>query len=474
MDNDSSGRIVEGIRTWIRTAPPGARLPSTRRLVADYGASPVTVQKALRTLAAAGLVETRPGVGTFVRTARTTRSPDYGWQSAALGAPRAVLPRTAGPLRTAPDDAVALHSGYPEPGLLPERLVRTALVRAARGAAATARPPTSGLPELRAWFATEVAAATPAARSTPSATDVVIVPGSQSGLTSIFRSLVAPGQPLLVESPTYWGAILAAHQAGVRPVPVGGDDGGPDPAQLNRALRETGARALYVQPSFANPTGIQWSPDRAQAVLDVVRQHDAFLVEDDWAHDFGIDTSAVPVAASDESGHVVYLRSLTKSMSPSIRVGAVVARGPVLERLVADRSAESLYVSALLQQAALEVVTDPGWRTHLRRLRGQLRERRDLLLDSLRRHAPELRVDRTPAGGLHLWARLPDGTDLAHLVRDCEDRGVWVASGDEWFPTEPSGPYLRLNFSGPDPARYPEAARAVAASLEAAGVSPAG
>ncbi|NYJ02192.1 DNA-binding transcriptional MocR family regulator [Nocardioides thalensis] len=468
MSNDSSTRIVDGLRDWIRTAPPGAQLPSTRRLVADYGASPVTVQKALRSLTAAGLVESRPGVGTFVRAARVTRSPDYGWQSGALGAPRATLPRTAGPMRTAPDDAIALHSGYPEPGLLPERLVRAALVRAARGASATGRPPAAGLPELRAWFAAEVAAATPAARSTPSATDVVIVPGSQAGLTSVFRSLVAPGQPLLVESPTYWGALLAAHQSGVRLVPVAGDDGGPDPVQLDRAFRETGARALYAQPSFANPTGVQWSPGRAQAVLDVVREHDAFLVEDDWAHDLGIDTSSAPLAASDEAGHVVYLRSLTKSMSPTIRVGAVVARGPALERIAADRAAESLYVSGLLQHAALEVVTDPGWRTHLRRLRGQLRERRDLLVDSLRQHVPDLRVDRSPAGGLHLWARLPDGTDVVRLVRACEERGVWVASGDEWFPTEPTGPYLRLNFTGPDPARYPEAARAIGDALASA------
>lgn len=471
MNNDSSSRIADGIRSWIRSAPPGAQLPSTRRLVAEYGASPVTVQKALRSLAAAGIVESRPGVGTFVRAPRSARPADHGWQTAALGAPRSALPRVSGVLRIAPDDAQALHSGYPEPALLPERLVRAALVRAARGAAATTRPPAAGLHELRTWFAAEVAEATPAELAAPTAHDVVIVPGTQSGLTSVFRSLVAPGQPLLVESPTYWGAILAAHQAGVRPVPVTSDDEGPDPAQLDRSLRETGARAVYVQPNFANPTGTQWSPDRAEAVLDVIGRHGAFLVEDDWAHDFAIDTDVRPVAAQDASGHVVYLRSLTKSMSPTVRVGAVIARGPVLERLLADRAAESLYVSALLQQAALEVVSDPGWRSHLRRLRTQLRERRDLLLASLRDHAPSLRVDRVPPGGPHLWARLPDGTDLDRLVRDCETRGVWVASGDEWFPTEPSAPYLRLNFTGPNPPGFAAAAGAIEDALADARIS---
>lgn len=465
MFNDSSSRIAAGIRAWIATAAPGAQLPSTRQLVTEYAASPVTVQKAVRALAAEGLIESRPGVGSFVRAPRPMRPQDFGWQTAALGTPRRTLPSVGGTMRTPPPDAQALHSGYPEADLLPERLVRAALTRAARGSMATTRPDSAGLNDLRTWFATELADQTPAGLAAPTANDVVIVPGSQSGLTSTFRALVAPGQPLLIESPTYWGAIRAAHQSGVRLVPVPSDAEGPDPAGLDRSLRETGARAFYVQPNYANPTGAQWSPDRAEAVLEVVRSHGAFLVEDDWAHDFGIDTEPRPVATRDTAGHVVYVRSLTKSLSPTIRVGAVIARGPARDRILADQSAESMYVSGLLQQAALEVLTDPGWQTHLRRLRGQLRERRALLVDSLIEHAPRLRVDHVPRGGLHLWARLPDNTDTDRLVRDCEARGVYVASGHEWFPAEPSGPYLRLNFTGPNPNGFPAAARTIAATL---------
>ena len=422
------------------------------------------MQKALRRLATEGLVESRPGVGTFVRTIRSAQTPGFGWQTAALGAPRADLARVAGPLQTPPPDVQALHAGYPGPDLLPERLVRTALGRAARSAAATSRPPAAGLPELRSWFATELTDGTPTRLSAPSAGDVVVAPGSQSALTSIFRALVAPGQPLLIESPTYWGAIQAARLARVELVPVPsepGESGGPDPAQVRRALTETGARAFYAQPSFANPTGARWSVERAEGILDAVRAHGAFLVEDDWAHDFGIDADARPLAAHDEDGHVVYLRSLTKSVSPALRVAAVVARGPVRARILGDRAAESMYVSGLLQQAALEVVSDPGWGTHLRRLRVQLRERRDLLVTAVREHAPSLDLDAVPRGGLHLWARLPEGTDVGRVVRACAAEGVWVAGGDEWFPAEPTAPYLRLTFIGPEPARYPAAAQVI-------------
>ena len=465
MANDSSDRILAGIRLWIASAAPGAQLPATRQLVTRYGASPVTVQKAVRALVAEGLVESKPGVGSFVRTPRSSRPQDYRWQTSALGASRTRLPSIGGALRTAPPDVQELHSGYPEPGLLPERLVRAALVRAARGAAATVRSESAGLHGLRTWFAAELAELTPAGAAAPAAHDVLIVPGSQSALTSTFRALVAPGQPLLIESPTYWGAILAAHQAGVRLVPVPSDADGPLPDELARTFRETGARAIYAQPSYANPTGSQWSAERAATVLDVVAAHGAFLVEDDWAHDFGIDSDPRPVAAGDTAGHVVYVRSLTKSMSPTVRVGAVIARGPARERILADRSAESMYVSGLLQQAALEVVTDPGWKTHLRRLRGQLRERRDLLVDSVRAHAPGLQIDQVPRGGLHLWARLPENTDTVRLVRDCEADGVYVSSGDEWFPTEPAGPYLRLNCTGPNPSGFAAAAQVIDRAL---------
>jgi len=459
MLDDSGSRIASELRKWISTAPPGARLPSTRALAARHQAGPVTVQKALRTLTAQGLVEARPGVGTFVRVVRAARPADYGWQTAAMSATAAPAAGLPAALRTAPNDVIALHAGFPDRELLPERLVRSALARAARTDAALSRPPAAGLPELQAWFAGELGAATPADVAAPTPRDVIVLPGSQSGLSAVFRSLVGRGQPVLMESPTYWGAIQAATRAGVRIVPVPSGAEGPDPDQLSRAFAVSGARLFYAQPSYANPTGAQWSTDRARQVLEVVRAHRAFLLEDDWARDFGITTTPSPVAATDDSGHVLYLRSLTKSVSPALRVAGIVARGAARDRLLADRAAESLYVSGLLQAAALDVVTQPAWNRHLRGLSQQLRARRDLLVAGLAEHAPQVHLEHVPAGGLHLWARLPDDTDLARVVRECEAAGVVVAPGTEWFPAEPTAPFLRLSFAGPDPGRFPDGAR---------------
>lgn len=461
MIEDSGSRIASELRAWIAQAPPGARLPSSRELVAQHAASPVTVQKALRTLATQGLIESRPGVGTFVRAVRTARPQDYGWQTAALGAPPTRIPSVPEAMRPAPDGAIALHAGYPDRELLPERLIRAALNRAARSDAALSRAPTAGLPELQAWFASDLRAYTPVDVTPPTGGDVIVLPGSQSGLSSIFRALVTAGQPLLIESPTYWGAIVAAAQAGVQVVPIASGASGPDPDDLARAFEETGARAFYAQPTFANPTGARWSSELRRQVLDIVRARGAFLIEDDWAHDFAITADPDPIAALDDAGHVVYVRSLTKSISPSVRIAAVIARGPARERILRDRGAASMYVSGLLQAAALDVVSQPAWQTHLRNLRQQLRVRRDLLVGGLRDADSGAELECIPTGGLNLWLRLPDGTDPADVVRDCEAAGVLVASGAEWFPAESAGPYIRLNYAGANPGAFPEAGRLI-------------
>jgi DNA-binding transcriptional MocR family regulator len=126
-------------------------------------------------------------------------------------------------------------------------------------------------------------------------------------------------------------------------------------------------------------------------------------------------------------------------------------------------------VSGLLQAAALDVVTHPGWQSHLRGIRHQLRERRDLLASAMLEHAPTAHLTSLPRGGLNLWLRLPDATDLDHLVRSSEAAGVLIAGGNEWFPAEPAGQFLRLNFSGANPAAFPEGARVIGGLLAAQG-----
>ena len=182
------------------------------------------------------------------------------------------------------------------------------------------------------------------------------------------RALAPPGGAVVVESPTYRGALAAVRAAGLTPVPVPSDADGVRPAMLADALERTGARVAYLQPLHANPHGADLSAERRAEVMEIAARSGAFLIEDDWARDLTIDGPApAPLAADDADGHVVYVRSLSKGASPGLRVAAVAARGPAGARLRAARIVEDLFVSAPLQHAALELVSSPGWRRHLKR-----------------------------------------------------------------------------------------------------------
>jgi DNA-binding transcriptional MocR family regulator len=462
MPNDNAqGRVIQELRVAAAGGVAGARLPSVRELMARHRASPVTVQRAIATLAAEGLVEPRPGRGTFIaaRVERTAAPPDLAWQAVALG-DRAVDEAPLLELLAVPrGGAIPLSGGYLQLELRPQSAIEAALARAAHRAAAWERGPVEGREELRAWFAREAGGAL-------TAHDMVVCPGGQAALATAFRALAAPGDPVLVEAPTYLGAIIAARAAGLRVVPVPSDAGGVRPDHLASALRRTGARLVFLQPLYANPHGATLAPERRAAVLDAVAGAGAFAIEDDWSRDLAIDGDPpAPLAAEDRDGHIVYVRSLTKSVAPGLRVAAVGARGAAGARLRGARIVDDFFVSGPLQEAALEIVSSPAWRRHRRRLRSELRARRDALAAALARDAPALELASLPTGGLHLWVALPEGTDDVALAAAAAAEGVVVYPGRPWFAAEPPAPFLRLTFGAATPDALDEGVRRLARAL---------
>jgi DNA-binding transcriptional MocR family regulator len=459
-DDNAGNRVVQDLRAAALAAPAGERLPSVRELMARHRASPVTVQRAIAALAAEGLVEPRPGRGTFAagRPARAP-APDLSWQAVALGARAVDEAPLEELLAVPPTRALPLSGGYLHADLQPIAVVGAALARAARRPGAWERGPVEGREELRAWFARE-------ARGALRAHDMVVCPGGQAALSTALRALTTPGDAVLVESPTYLGAIIAAGAAGLRVVPVPSDADGVRPDHLAAALRRTGARVVFSQPLYANPNGASLRTDRRTAVLDALADAGAFLIEDDWSRDLAIDGEPPPpLAADDRNGHVVYVRSLTKSAAPGLRVAGIGARGAAGARLRGARIVDDFFVSGPLQEAALEIVASPGWRRHLRRLRGELRVRRDALVAAIARHLPQLEPPVVPAGGLHLWVALPEDADDAAVTAAAAREGVVVSPGRPWFPAEPPGPFLRLTYAAAAPDVIDEGVRRLAKAL---------
>ncbi|MFE7126677.1 PLP-dependent aminotransferase family protein [Streptomyces sp. NPDC057617] len=451
-ERSSVSELADSLRQELDRYSPGGKLPSSRALVDRYRVSPVTVSRALARLAAEGLVVTRPGAGAFraARAAAPQRG-DTRWQEVALSAdattelvPRAV--DASGVLITLaapPPGVIEFNSGYLHHSLQPEHAMAAALARAGRRPGAWGRPPSEGLPELREWFARGIG-------DTVTAAEVLITAGGQSALTTALRALAPPGAPVLVESPTYPGMLAIARAAGLRPVPVPVDHDGVRPELLAAAFRATGSRVFVCQPLFQNPTGAVLSPARRPEVLRIAREAGAFVVEDDFVRRLAHDDAGPlprPLAADDPDGAVVHVGSLTKASSPSLRVGALAARGPVLERLRAIHVVDTFFVPRPLQEAALELVGSAAWTRHLRSVSTALKVRRDTLTAALRTELPELDLPYIPSGGYHLWLRLPDGTDEQAVVSAALRAGVAVAPGRPYFSAEPPAAHLRLSFA---------------------------
>ncbi|MFG2379279.1 PLP-dependent aminotransferase family protein [Streptomyces sp. NPDC048504] len=454
QERSSVGELANHLRQELDRYSPGGKLPSSRALVGRFRVSPVTVSRALAQLAAEGLVVTRPGAGAFraaPRPATAAASGDTSWQEVALSADGTAdfVPRTVdasavlATLAVPPPGVIEFNGGYLHPSLQPERAMAAALSRAGRRPGAWGRPPMEGLPELREWFARSIGGAVTAA-------DVLVSAGGQTALTTALRALAPPGAPVLVESPTYPGMLAIARAAGLRPVPVPVDADGVKPSLLADAFRATGARVFVCQPLFQNPTGAVLAPARRPEVLRIARDAGAFVIEDDFVRRLVHEDAGPlprPLAADDPDGVVVHVGSLTKATSPSFRVSALAAHGPVLERLRAIQVVDTFFVPRPLQEAALELVGSPAWPRHLRAISTELKTRRDALTTALRLELPAFSLPHIPSGGYHLWLRLPEGTDEHSLTIAALRAGVSITPGRPYFSAEPPAAHVRLSFA---------------------------
>ena len=441
---DSSIKSLTGtLRSRAEAMPAGARFPSTREIAAAYRVSPVTVSRALATLSAEGSLKTLPGSGTFVAERTMAGIPnelDTSWQTVALG-DRAIDSRSLQTyLEVNPRGALSLSGGYLHPSLMPLRALSIAAHRAVRRAETWEAPDPRGVAALRAWFASHHGSGFDAG-------DVIVCNGGQSAISATFRALVPAGGTLLVEAPTYPGALAVARAAGIRVVPVPMDDDGINPELLADAFESTASRAVYVQPTHHNPTGAVMPAARRREVLEVAGRAGAFVIEDDWARWLGYERTNPPTLISmDGEGRVVYVSSLTKPASPSLRLGALVARGPVADRLRSIRIVDDLFVNRLTQETAIELVGSPGWARQVVDVGRELSARRQVVLVALTELAPALAVPRLPRGGMHLWVSLPPGVDDVSVAEAARERGVLVGAGRSFFATEPPSSHLRLSF----------------------------
>jgi DNA-binding transcriptional MocR family regulator len=470
-------QISNQIRKLILSGdlPDGTRLPPERSLAASLGINRTTVSTAYQELAADGLVRGQVGRGTVICARPRPGGLEYGelypqllpWPQCFVngGQGQDLLVRDLVAL-CAQEDVISLAAGVPDPDLYPvERFAQaTDAVLRRDGRALLQHCPTEGHQPFLETLA-EFAAARQIAVS---ADHILVLAGSQQGLDLVARALIAPGDAVVVEDPTYLGALTVFRGAGARLLPVPMDDQGMRVDILERMLARHRPQLIYTLPTYQNPSGTLMSYERRIHLLSLAQRYQVPVLEDDpYSELYFGDPPPPPIKALDDHGHVIYLSTYSKILFPGVRIGWMAAPRPVVERLVTIKQNADLHSNTLAQWALTEFM-QAGWLAeHLATVRQAYPRKCQTMIAALDEHVSEGVRWNAPGGGIYLWCHLRPGLRAKDLLAEASLRRVAFVAGEAFHARGTEQESFRLNFTYNDASGIQEGVRRLAGALEA-------
>ena len=352
-------------------------------------------------------------------------------------------------------DVISFAGGLPSPATFPIDAIRAAFdaVLTREGKAALQYSATDGYAPLRAWIAESLS--THGARITPE--QVLITSGSQQGLDLLGKVLVNEGDRVLVETPTYVGALHALGIYGPRFVSVPMDDDGLAPDALPDLMRAPdGAAFLYTIPTFQNPTGRTLAHERRVALVEQAARLKLLVVDDDPYRLLDHAGRTFQTLLSMDAQSVVHLGSFSKILAPGIRLGYMVAPPELARKVEQAKQGADLHTSTLTQMVAHEIIKDGFLDTHLVATRKVYAEQCATMLQALTEHFPRGATWTRPMGGMFIWATLPDGLDAAVMLDAALAANVGYVPGGPFFAEAPQPNTLRLSFATVAPEKMRE------------------
>jgi 2-aminoadipate transaminase len=310
--------------------------------------------------------------------------------------------------------------------------------------------------------------------------NVMITTGSQQALDLIGKLLINAGDRVLVEAPTYLGALQAFTVYGAEYVSVPCDEDGLRTDLLEAPLR-SGPKFMYVLPNFQNPGGTTLSEDRRRALVLLADKYGIPIVEDDPYGQLRyegehltplvvLDRQNLPRDGGYTLGNVIYLSTFSKTLAPGLRLGWIVAPPEIIAKLVQLKQGADLHTSNFAQVIAYEVARDNFLDEHVKRIRSVYRERRDVMLEALAQFFPAEVTWTRPKGGLFLWVTLPQGMDANELFKEALKHNVAFVAGNSFFApnnqSQEGSRHLRLNFSNARPEQIREGIRRLSVAVK--------
>jgi 2-aminoadipate transaminase len=354
---------------------------------------------------------------------------------------------------------ISFAGGLPAPDVFPLKEFQAACnyVLETQGAQALQYSTTEGYKPLREMIARHTSRYM--VEVTPD--NILITSGSQQALDFAGRLFINRGDYIVVEAPTYLGALQAWNAYGAQYIPVRTDENGMIVDELEAALR-IGPKFIYVLPNFQNPSGVTLSLERRIKLIELADKYGVPIIEDDPYGQLRYDGENIPSLVSLDSkfrgknggcysGNVIYLSTFSKLLSPGLRLAWVIAPEQVIRKLVMTKQAVDLHTASFNQYVAYEVGKGGFLDEHVKVIRSVYRERRDVMLEMMdEMFPPEVHWTR-PQGGMFLWGVLPEDMDAADVLKIAIDRKVAFVPGEAFHATGGGHNTMRLNFSYPPP-----------------------
>jgi 2-aminoadipate transaminase len=355
-------------------------------------------------------------------------------------------------------DIISFAGGLPAPEVFPVKKFQEACNYVLENEAAQALQysTTEGYRPLRQMISDHTARY--AVSVTPE--NILITSGSQQALDFIGRVFINQGDHIVVESPTYLGALQAWNAYGAQYISVPSDENGMVTEEMEKALR-IGPKFIYVLPNFQNPSGTTLSLERRRQLVELADHYGVPIIEDDPYGRLRFEGEHLPSVVSLDSqyrgdngcytGNVIYLSTFSKLLAPGLRLAWVIAPEQVTRKLVNTKQAADLHTATFNQVVAYEIGKDGFIDEHVRFIRKVYKERRDVMLEMMdEMFPPEVRWTH-PQGGMFLWGILPEGMDSAEVLKMAIDRKVAFVPGGPFHPNGGGANTMRINFSYSSP-----------------------
>jgi len=365
-------------------------------------------------------------------------------------------------------DIISFAGGLPAPELFPVEALKQAglAVMEEMGTIACQYSSTEGLPQLREKIVERMAVKNNI-HATPE--QVLITSGSQQGLDFAARVFIDKGDVILVESPSYLGAINAFKACEPTFIEVPTDDGGMVMEELEKVLATTeNVKMIYVIPDFQNPTGRTWSLERRTKFMEIVNKYEVPVIEDNPYGELRFENDTMPALKSlDTKGLVVYLGTLSKIMVPGFRLGWVCAKDEILSKFNTMKQGADLQTSTLTQLQANKYMDMNNLDEHVNKIREVYKHRRDVMMKAMKEYFPKEAKFTYPDGGLFTWVELPDYIDTKEMALQCLEKKVAYVPGGSFFPNGGKNNCFRMNYSCMSDEKIIEGVKALAEVIQA-------